>query len=230
MNKIILLAFFLSLGCMAHDTERIISVKGKGVLNVRPDLIQMTYSVYSHDAEAPSKAKANVDAISSRSVEALIKLGIASGDISSSSLGVEKTDHYNRKDKTFIPAYVATREIDIIIRDIGLYGKVFQALVYTKISEIDSVSPGVSNYNELEESALVRAAEDANRKAIFLANKFDAKVGKVHQIGIREVRNNIETEEVLVVSARRRDKVALYDFKPGNLEITSEIYVEYLLK
>lgn len=233
MKKIALLLVLLTINSLSFSEERIIAVEGSGMVEAVPDIIRISYSVFNFHKSDSSKAKARVDEISSNSVQALIKLGVSEKDITSSSLNVETAEDYDDNGNASIIGHVVRRNIDIIVRDISLYGDVIQALVDSQVSEIDSVKPDVSNYEELKTQALASAAKNAKDSAEFLAKQFGAKLNKVHQIGKQNIRRQFSLEEVLVTAQKRSAsnvKNTPYEFKPGNVKVSSEVYVEFQLK
>ncbi|MCL1115426.1 SIMPL domain-containing protein [Shewanella basaltis] len=233
MKKILLLLVFAFLSPLAVSGERIIAIEGSGEIEATPDIIRINYDVYNLNKTDASKAKEVVDKISSESIRSLIKLGVKEEDITSSSLSVETAEDYDGNDNPYIIGHVVKRNIDVIIRDISLYGAVIQSLVDSNVSEIGSVKPDVSNYDQLKREALAKAASNAKENAEFLANEFGARIDKVHQIGKQNIRRQFSLEEI-VVTARRREsansKTTTYDFQPGKVNISSEVYVEFLLK
>lgn len=233
MNKIVILIVLCLLSTFSIAEERIIAVEGKGVVKAIPDLIRISYNVSSLDKSDSSKAKEKVDEISLLSVNALTKLGVLEADITSSSLNVETAEDYDDNGNTFIIGHVVRRGIDVVVKDVSIYGDVIQALVDSQVSEIYSVEPDISNYEELKREALANAAKSAKSNAEFLAEQFGAKLDKVHQVGKQNVRRQYSLEEV-VVTARTRSisnvKNTPYEFKPGKVKISSEVYVEFQLK
>ncbi|WHI47642.1 SIMPL domain-containing protein [Microbulbifer sp. VAAF005] len=233
MNKVAALIILSMLGSFSIAEERIIAVEGSGVVEAVPDLIRIGYNVFSLSKNDPSEAKAKVDEISSLSVQSLLKLGIAEKDITSSSLNIETAEDYNDNGNALIIGHLVRRNIDIVIRDVSLYGEVIQALVDSHVSEIDSIKPDVSNYEELKREALANAAQSAKSNAEFLAKQFGAELDKVHQIGKQNTRRQYSLEEIVVTGSKRRAsniKSTQYEFKPGNVKVSSEIYVEFQLK
>ena len=235
MNKIATLVILSLLSTFSIAEQRIIAVEGSGMVEAVPDLIRISYNVFNLHKDDPSKAKAKVDEISSVSVQTLINLGVSEKDITSSSLNIETAEDYDDNDNgnASIIGHVVRRDIDIVIRDIGLYGDVIQALVDSQVSEIDSVKPDVSNYEELKREALASAAQSARSNAEFLAKQFGAKLDKVHQIGKQNIRRQYSLEEIVVTAQKRSAsniKSTPYEFKPGNVKVSSEVYVEFQLK
>lgn len=233
MKKIFLLIALCTFSSVSFSEERIIAVQGSGMVEAIPDMIRIGYNVSDLHKSDPAKAKAKVDKISSNSVQALIELGVSEDDITSSSLEVETAEDYDDNGNTSVIGHLVRRNIDIIVRDISLYGNVVQVLVDNQVSEIHSVKPDVSNYEELRRRALANAAKNAQDNAAFLARQFGAKLDKVHQIGKQNIRRQFSLEEI-VVTARKRSasniKSTQYEFKPGNVKVSSEVYVEYQLK
>ncbi len=233
MNKIAALIILSLLSNFSIAKQRIIAVEGSGMVEAVPDLIRISYNVFNLHKDDPSKAKVKVDEISSLSVQTLIKLGLSEKDITSSSLNVETAEDYDDNGNTSIIGHVVRRDIDIVIRDINLYGDVIQTLVDSQVSEIYSVKPDVSNYEDLKREALASAARSARSNAEFLAKQFGAKLDKVHQIGKQNIRRQYSLEEI-IVTARKRSasnvKSTPYEFKPGNVKVSSDVYVEFQLK
>ena len=233
MKKIVLLVTLLMISSFSFSEERIIAVEGSGVIEAVPDIIRINYNVFNFHKSDPSKAKIKVDEISSNSVQALIKLGISEADITSSSLNVETAEDYDDNGNASIIGHVVRRDIDIIVRDISLYGDVIQALVDNQVSEIDSVRPDVSNYEELKRVALASAAKSAKDNAEYLAKQFGAKLDKVHQIGKQNIRRQFSLEEIVVTASKRSASnvnIVPYEFEPGKVKVSSEVYVEFQLK
>lgn len=218
---------------LALSEERIIAVSGSATIEAVPDIIRVSYSVLSIHKSDASIAKEKVDGISSLSVQALLDIGISEKDITSSSLSIETAEKYDENDNPLIVGHAVRRYIDIVIRNIDLYGRTIQTLVDSQVSEIDSVKPDVSNYEELKREALAEAAKNARGNAEFLASQFGAKLDKVHKIGKQNVRRQFSLEEVLVTAQKRRAeniKNIPYEFKPGNVKVSSEVYVEFQLR
>ena len=233
MKKIALLIILSIFSSLSIAEKRIIAVEGSGMVEAVPDLIRINYNVFSLHKSDASKAKEKVDEISARSVQVLKNLGVSENDITSSSLNIETAEDYDDNGNAAIIGHVVRRDIDVVIRDISLYGDVIQALVDSQVSEIDSVKPDVSNYEELKREALASAAKSARANAEFLARQFDAKLDKVHQIGKQNIRRQYSLEEVIVTASKRdalNIKSTPYEFKPGNVKVSSEVYVEFQLK
>lgn len=217
---------------MENRDARIISVEGSGEIEVVPDIIRLHYSVSQfHDTDVAA-AKADVDQRSSASVRALTKLGVKEDDITSSSLRVDIVENFNDRNDPRSRQHRVTRNVEVTLRDTALYNKALQALVDSQISEITQVKPDVSNEDELKRQALASAAKDAANQAEFLADQFGARVDKVHQIGRQNIQRHFDMQEVAAFTSRgaAQSKETHYEFKPGKVKVTSNVYVEFELR
>lgn len=233
MERIVLVIFIALVSSIAIAGDRIISVNGSGTIETAPDIIRINYSIFNVQKSDVAKAKAVVDKISAESVKALIALGIKEDDVTSSSLSIETAEDYDDNDNPIILGQVVKRDIDVVIRDITIYSAVIQALVDNKVSEIGSVKPDVSNYEQLKQDALALAAKDAQKNAEYLAKQFGARLDRVHQIGRQNVTRQFSLEEVIVTGMKAKSsntKSATYEFQPGNVKVSSDVYVEFELK
>lgn len=214
----------------AHAETRKAVVEGTGKIDAVPDIIRIAFTISSLDKTNVAKAKNEVDAVSARTVDALTKAGIDKADITSSSLSIQTAEKYDARDNPVQVGHLVKRNVDIVIRKLGLYNSVIQALVDSGISEIESVKPDVSNYDELKRQALTKAIEDARSSAEFLAQQLSARVTRVSQIGRQETQGRFSFEEIVVTAERKASgasKAVPYEFSPGTVTVSSKIYVEF---
>ncbi len=211
-----------------NKQTRIVSVEGFGEIEVEPDIIHLNYTISALNENDVAAAKADVDKRSSNSIYALMKLGVKESDITSSSLRVDMAEDYQNR----IRQHRVTRSVEITLRNIEVYNAALQALVDSGVSEINQVQPDVSNEAELKRQALANATQDAEDQARFLARQFGASLDKVHQIGRQNIQRHFDMQEMAVMSSRGAPKNMNepYEFKPGKVKVSSNIYVEFELK
>ncbi len=232
MKITLILATLLVFSQTLVAQDRIIAIQGLGKIEASPDLIKITYSVSNRSETDASAAKAYVDEVASSSVSALLEVGVEKGNISSSSFNVSRSADFDNKGNVIKYYFQVSRQIEAELTDIDLYNPVIQALVDSNITEIQNVDPRVSNYDELERKAIALAAANARENAEFLAGELGAKVGKVHQIGRRQVRQSVGYEDVVLRRQRKaaRPNSFQFEFKPGVIEVTATIYTEFELE
>lgn len=225
----IFVSVFLSAASIAD--ARIVSINGKAEFEVEPDIIELDFSVSNTKQKTVEQAKTDVDQRSADIVSALIKLGILETDIRSRSFEVNTEQRYQNNNCPDAWHPHVSRNIEIKLRDISKYQALLDALVKNGVTRINSVRPQVSNLEKMKQKALSLAIEDAKQQAHFLASSFDAKVGKVYQIGERRIHENNyfaerATRSGLQVSSKQDIP---YQFKPSKISINADIYVEFLL-
>jgi uncharacterized protein YggE len=232
MKTFLLIVTFLLLGSAAQAATRIVAVNGSATINAMPDIIRVDYYVTAISEGGGSAAKVEVDEIAARSIEALVALGVDKGSVTSSSLSVYPFDEYDANDNEIESTKSrVSRRLELVLLDIKLYNKVIQALVDAGVTHIERVSPDVSNYDELKMEALAAASANAKKEAEFLASNLGASIGNVHQIGNQKLRRNFSMEEIVVTARKTTESRSIpYEFEPGTVKVSADIYVEFELE
>lgn len=233
MRKVLatLLATALCLPALGH--ERLVAVSGYGEIETHPDSIRITFSISKGDRRSIAKAKSEVDALSSKAAAALIDIGVREQDIFSSEMRIDQYERYDSRDNCYF-AHVATREIDVIVRDVDRYSAAVQALVDVGITEIRGVDSEISDRSALNTKALKGALQDARAKAKFMADEMGVTLGSVHRIGDRQNGYDFEMIEEIVVTAtsgrRSPGDSLLYEFKPRPVTVSARVHVEFVIE
>jgi len=227
------LLLFLFLPIHAWSDPGIVAIKGYGSLEIDPDMIEISFAVANTTLKQLNEAKVDVEKRSKKIVKSLIKHGLSEDDITSPNFKVNAERSFRGRDcpDSWVPT--VERNIEITLKDIKKYGKVLDILVENGITRIISVEPGILDSAAYERKALSIAIKNAKEQAKFLAKGFDAKVGKIHNIGERKYRNNFHLEEVMVAGVRasvENKEDIPYNFNPGKVSIEADIYVEFELK
>ena len=226
--------FVLLLLCQsAHAELSVIAVDGSASIQTVPDIIRIEYSVSEMGKKDAADLKEVVDRISARSIEALIVLGIDKSSISSPRLNVEQIPDYDRNDNFIGSSRTGvTRKMELELSNTTLYSQVIQALIDSGVTEIDSVEPDVSNFDELKLEALAAAAKNAEKEATLLAKTLGANIAGVHEIGKQKARRNFSMQEIVVTARKQAEQGSSvpYEFEPGTVEVSAEIYVEFNLE
>jgi len=226
--------FFLTLVLLpitVLGSERIVAVQGNATMKVKPDQIALEIVVENSHNSDVAKAKTVVDEVSSSVAETLISKGVDVGDITSSTITIDTDERYDRNDNPIEVGHVASREIDVTIRDVTSYTAIIQALVKVGVTRITEVRAEISNYDELRLEVLGSATKDARKKAEYLAAQLDAKLARVHRIGDQRVNDHFgQLEEVIVTGSRIEKDSAPYEFQLGTVDVNANIYVEFELE
>jgi len=212
-------------------SERIVAVQGSATMEVEPDQIALEIIVENTHKSDVAKAKAVVDEVSSRVAETLISEGVDAGDITSATITIDTDERYDRNDNPVKIGHLASREIEVTIRNVTSYTAIIQALVEVGVTRITGVRAEVSNYDEVRLEVLGAAAKDARKKAEYLAAQLDTKLARVHRIGDHRFYDHFgDLEEVIVTGSRIEEDSAPYEFQLGTVEVNANINVEFELE
>ena len=228
MKKILLIISLSILSVYAYSDPRIVAIKGSGSFEYPAETIRVDFSVFNQTDRDVKAAKSKVERASTAIVASLIKLGISEKDIFSPSFTVDLEDQYDGDDcpKGYIP--VVGREMEVLIRDVKPYRKVIDALVENGATTIGRVQSEVEDMEKYEQRAMLAAISDAKKQAKFLVENLGGKLGRVHSVGEKRIRNGSYIEEVVVSGIRASvlDEIP-YDFQPEPVEVSASIYVEF---
>lgn len=228
MKQIILFLFLAATSAFAYSDPRVIAIEGSGSFEYPAEMIRIDFSVYNQSDRDIKEAKSKVERASSEIVRSLIDIGINEKDIFSPSFTVDLDDQYDSEDcpKGYVP--VVGRDMEVLLRDIKLYRKVIDTLVENGATSIGRVQSEVEDLKKYERSAMLAAIEDAKKQAAFLVENLGGKLGKVHSIREKRVRNRSDIEAIVVTGMRAspRDEIP-YSFQPEPVEVSASIYVEF---
>ena len=209
MFKIIALLVLLSvsMNCLANQVEGI-EVKGKSSVMVAPDTYTLTINIKERGKSA-SKIKALVDDKSTRIVKMFVKHGIKQQDINSANVRMfplyekpsinlenselqtkfnkhEKITFSNqknkRKQKTSVIRFEVSRTITVTFKKISIYDHVLDDLVKLGVSQISPLEISISEQEKYYEQALMQAIENAENKALKIAQKANVEIGKLKSL------------------------------------------------
>jgi uncharacterized protein YggE len=123
------------------------------------------------NAATASDAVAQNNVTYDRIVEALVKIGVARGDVSLASYNV----NYNPKPPVVSPndsgryGYTVSRQFTVKVRDIGKTGRVTDATTGSGATSINGVSFGLADTTRARAQATRKAVDDARASAEALA-------------------------------------------------------------
>jgi uncharacterized protein YggE len=156
-------------------TERTITVTGNAKITVDPDEAVVSFGVRTQ----ADKAQAAMDLNSAKMkgvLDALRALGLGDEDLATSM--IELWPRYDDRGE-IITGYDASNQIEVIIRDLGMVGRVLDTAVEAGANVAGGISFRVSDENEGLDAALAEAVTDAKAKAETMAAAADATVGQV---------------------------------------------------
>ncbi|NND80997.1 MAG: SIMPL domain-containing protein [Gammaproteobacteria bacterium] len=187
--KQILLALVLALltvSACAHENEPrmatidSINVSGIGEIEAEPDQAVLSVSVTAQKALLAA-AKSEADERYQSVLNVIKNAGIADKYVKGTQLSAQPQYDY-RDGKRVYRGERVSRSLAITVNDLEQISPLIQALVEQGVSTIDGVQSGFQDRAGLEQQALGAAADDAKRKAEFLAQRLGRSLGQAFLI------------------------------------------------
>lgn len=213
-------------------------VEGSATVEAVPD--EMLFSVsLSHTAKTLGPAKEQVDRRSMTLIKLCKDMGIDSKDLSTTALRVMPS--YEYVDGRRVPnGTTVSRDVDITLRDLSKYPAVMKAFVDADISKTINTTLRVSDEEVLTDRALVKALEDAKRRATRMAKAQEKKLGDVYSVSEFMTRRSegyeLNVSRSIVGQSSPEMGRAMMEsrgqepFEPGTMQARAQVFVVYLLK
>lgn len=187
MLKSIVLAAAL-LPCLAQATGLpaypFIHATGEAFVMVVPDLGEIDFDISAYEAD-PAAAVALV-AERAEQVRAVLAEADASVEIHNMRKEMRKSE---RPDAATAPDYDIRSSVHIVVRDLGKWRPIMQALLAMPNIDHMSTSFGRSDRLASEQELTAAAVKDARRRAQAMAGGFGKKVGAVTAVSAGQLRN-----------------------------------------
>ncbi len=173
----VLLVSTASLALADETTRRTITVTGKGDLEVKPDIAEVTFDTSITKPEIVA-AKSEVDQVLGKLVKVFRELGIEEKDISASRLYISPEYDYQGGRREF-KGHEVTRSAHIRLRDLDKLDALLQKSVEAGAMRVASFRLLSSEEEQLRDEAFRLASAAAKKRAALLAKEFGVSVGKV---------------------------------------------------
>ena len=201
MTKIYLIVLtslvFFTLPINAHELQAAqdhISVTGIGEIDEEPDQVKLNISISAQEASLV-EAKQIADQRYSTVLEQVKAAGIDEKYIKATRINAQPQYEWG-SGKRIYKGELVSRSLNITINDLDKVSQLMQAIVENGVSSIDGITTGFQNPEELEQQALGIAADDAKRKAEFLAKRLGRELGQAFMITEQNVSAPIQQPNI----------------------------------
>jgi uncharacterized protein YggE len=181
----LLLSMLLASGCAdAAQTGNPmgIHVSGQGTIEVAPDMGRVQLHVRREGAEADALTT-DLNQVVTKIIGLAQGLGIEERDIQATSLSI--TPRYQRRgNETVVDGLVATRSIELVLRDLDVFGELLSAALASGANNVDPMRLDSARRSSLEDEALALAMEDAKAEAAKVAAGFGVALGPVTDVQV----------------------------------------------
>jgi uncharacterized protein len=165
-----------------HDTQRQMSLSGRGEVRVAPDLAVLTMGVMTNGENAAAAMDANSKVMVTL-LETLKTAGIEARDIQTSSLMLNP--RYGDTSSNSAPqaaGFDANNNVTITVRNLSELGKVIDLAVTSGANQVNGLIFGLKNDQQAIDDARKLAVEEAQRKAALYADATGVTLGNVLSI------------------------------------------------
>ncbi|NJY63001.1 SIMPL domain-containing protein [Salinimicrobium sp. CDJ15-81-2] len=223
MKRILLLLVML-IGAVtyAQEPQNTVSVIGTGTVNIVPDKVLINSRI-EHTGKSAVEVKKQNDKVVNDVIKYLKSQGIASENIQTEYIRLNKEFNYNTKD-TF---YSANQAISIELKDLKKYEDIMSGLLNSGLNRIDGIEFMTSKKEALQSEARKKAVLDAQMKAREYAEALGQKIGRATRIS--EVQTD-HYQPVYRVMEMKQDSAGQETIAPGEMEVRVKVNVDFLLQ
>lgn len=232
---VVFASVLLSVTVLAAETEKgQISVSGKGVVTVEPDVAVINVYVSTRAATAEEAQKENIE-ISARVIEALKEAGIKDEDIKTEMYEVYPRYKYDDKtQESKIQYFMGTHDLSVKTKDIKNTGKYLDIAIKNGAMSAGNISFSVEDPNQYYAEALTLAIGNAKNSASIIAQAIDMTMG--NPILVQEnysqnsyYRSAMDTaaDDRAVAEAAGADGGNIVDIRYDKIDITANVNVTY---
>lgn len=235
MKQLICVSVFVAVlmcvfsGCTAENRQKAVTVNGKGVTSVAPDMATINLAVVTSNKNVSAAVEENA-ALMEKVQSALIGIGIKNEDFATANYNMYQETIYNNTNGSSTKGdYRVSNNLLVTVRNLDLVGSVIDTAVNAGVNQLYDVNFTSSDTQEAVQDARKLAMTNAYEAATVLAQSVGMKLGKV--ISISE---NNEPYPMYESMPRANDmmsvKSARTALNPGAKEISISVTVMYELK
>ncbi|MDY3361616.1 MAG: SIMPL domain-containing protein [Clostridium celatum] len=163
--------------------ERLITVKGIGNVNVKPDLIIINMELVSHKYDYEETMKLATDSVS-KLEKAIEEAGFNKKELKTTSFNIRTSykSYYdeNKNYKNKFDGYICEQGLKLQFDlDMQVLSKVLTAITKSGVEPRLNIRFSVKDKDKVNEELLINATENARRKAEVLAKASKVNLGKL---------------------------------------------------
>lgn len=214
--------------CGAMADEKMVRVSGNATVSLAADRVEVQIGINTK-ADAPSAAQQENNAITNRVMATLKALGLEDKDMATSNFSIYSYTEYVGSVLTVEKTvYNASNTLTVQVKDITRCGEVLSAAIEAGASQIYGFNFGSSQESEAYEKALVRAVEDAARKAQVLTAAAGKTLGELVEIECVDnsgywTNTSVGVTNTLKTRAEAEDAIIIR----GDLTVSASVVLTY---
>lgn len=226
ISLLLILIFVTSLSStvLAAEGDKKIVVNGKGVVRIKPDMAEISFTAISRDKNQRIALQNNNKKID-KIINGFKKFGVKDNDIYTEAVYISPEYSYN-KDVPKLEGYTASNVVIIVVRDLSKLGSMINEGVNLGADSLDSINYKLSKPEEAYNNALALAIKNAKVKA----DKIAASTGvKIKSIGkITEKSEYSDFNESVSDTNEKAPENMVTPIKVKDLSIEAILEIEYI--
>jgi uncharacterized protein YggE len=200
-----------------------LTVTGEGSVFANPDQATITIGVISENENLSSAQKENTMK-STAVIRSLTALGIPQSDIQTSTYRIEPQYNYENGQQIF-KGYRVEHQLQVTIKDLSKTGQVIDTAVANGANSVSSIQFMVSNPDAFYNQALMIAIQNAQQKAVVMANALQVTLNPV-PMAVTELSQNVPPRPIpFQAMALAQDSGV--PIQAGENKITASVKIEY---
>lgn len=166
----------------ADEIPHTISVDGKGVVGVLPDMARVSIAVEERDRSLNVAQKTVADA-TEKVLELVDDLDIEDRHVDTTRASIQPDYRWNREtEEQELLGYIVRRQIDVEVRDLELLGALIEGAVRAGVNRVSPPLLESSRHRDAYREALAKAVQDARQNATAIADSLGVDLGDVVQV------------------------------------------------
>jgi uncharacterized protein len=202
-----------------------INVSGYGKVKVAPDQALISISLESKGTKAEDVKKEN-DKKTAVILKFIKKSNIAQEDFQTQRVSLNTNYDFEKKKYN----YVATKSVQIVLRDLAKYDELMEGPINEGLNRIDNVEFKSSKMKELQSDARKLAIKEAKAKAEDFVSVLGQKVGKAILISDNSQTYNPQPRMYAMKSMSMDESASRETLAVGEIEITANVSVSFVLE
>jgi len=184
--SIVLLLFIIDVFDIAYPVRLIskstnsdLSVVGEGKIDATPDTAKVEAGITISKAQNVSSAQSQLTKVNNDIIDALVAMGIAKADITTSNYSIYPTNSYDSTGKPVNDGYNGNISLSIKVRDFTKIANVIETATKMGANNISGASFFIDKPEQLREKARDLAIKNAKEQAEKLSKTLGIRLGKV---------------------------------------------------
>lgn len=165
------------------ELPRAVTVTGEGEVRVKPDLVWVTFGVWSHGASA-AEAEALVLASVRRVQAAAASAGADDQFMERADVTITPTTHQDFRGTPFLTGFEARGTVRAVVRNTAKLQAVVDAGLSAGATSVGGFEYGLENAEPAKQAAMKAAVENARQRATALLKVEGERVGELRSIEV----------------------------------------------